>query len=126
LNSATERISGFITLALSKTYFYPTLTAILDKMKDSSRMKQQHELAQHVVSRGLLKGFYEQHKELIEEGTKVQTNSFIDLYRIYCNSNWRNSDLHDSFIKGFGQNFDAFNDNESVNFCESLATLGLK
>jgi hypothetical protein len=34
--------------------------------------------------------------------------------------------LHDSFIKGFGQNFDAFTDSEAVNFCESLSVLGLK
>jgi hypothetical protein len=34
--------------------------------------------------------------------------------------------LHDSFIKGFGANFDAFSDIEAVNFCECLSLLGLK
>ena len=83
-------------------------------------------MSQHVVSRNLLKGFYDLHKQMIEEGVKIQTNNFVDLYRIYCNTNWRNSDLHDSFIKGFGSNFEAFSDSEAVNFCESLSVLGLK
>ena len=76
--------------------------------------------------RSLLKGLYDTHKAELEEATKIQTNNFVDLYKVYCNSNWRNSDLHDSFIKGFGQNFEAFSDTEAVSFCESLALLGLR
>lgn len=34
--------------------------------------------------------------------------------------------MHDSFIKGFGQNFDNFNEYELISFCESLAIIGLK
>lgn len=121
-----ERLQAAIKQALTHTYFNPTLNAILDKMKDATKLHQHPEFSQHLVSRGLLRGFFEQHKQVIEDNNKIYTDKFLDLYRLYCNANWRDTDLHDSFIKGFGQNFDNFNEYELISFCESLAIIGLK
>jgi len=61
----------------------------------------------------------------IEQGS-TPPQEFCDLFRIYANSNYQSNDIYNSFIRGFGTNFDSFNEFQLVNFCGSINQIGLR
>jgi len=62
----------------------------------------------------------------IQEGSSFGNKKFLDLFRMFSLSQYSDFEMQNSFIMGFGQNYERFNNNELVNFCVSLKMSGLR
>jgi len=55
----------------------------------------------------------------------MQRTEFLNLLNMFVSEGWSNHETYNNFIRGFGNNFDAFSDTDSVNFISLLVRAGL-
>ena len=77
------------------------------------------------LTRDLLLKVHNHYQEKIESGN-VSPHVLNDLFRIYARVNHNDmQDAYNSFIRGFGQTFDSFEDRHLAAFCRSLSLASL-
>lgn len=121
---ATEdRLKKIFEKAFTILPFEQSVAIINQELSHSAGSRFTPNLMRMPVSRNYIKSFSQHYGDKIEQG--FEPDSFNRLFRIYSNSAWRNNDVFNGFIRGFGSNFDNFKPRQLVQFTESLAIVGL-
>ena len=55
----------------------------------------------------------------------MNPQTFLALLNMFVDEEWSNSETYNTFIRGFGENFDDFTPKQSVNFARLLVTAGI-
>ena len=76
----------------------------LHREQQRSRTRQGYILVQ------LLNKYYKMKRDDIES-CAMGPDNFNALFKVYVENNWQGMDCYNSFIKGFGAEFDSFNSN---------------
>lgn len=59
------------------------------------------------------------------ENFEMSRWQFLRLLNLFVDEDWQNHETYNSFIRGFGSQFEEFNNEESVKFIKSLVKVGL-
>ena len=59
------------------------------------------------------------------ENCTMGPDNFNALFKVYVENNWQGMDCYNSFIKGFGAQFDSFNTNQLCEFVSNMQRAGL-
>ena len=63
-------------------------------------------------------------KEKIEK-VDMRNHDFVSLIEMFADEEWQNVETYNSFINGFGENFDEFSSSHSVTFIQKLIQAGV-
>lgn len=72
----------------------------------------------------LLKQVSNHYKTQLEKLDMSRVN-FIKLLELFVQNEWKNHETYNDFIRGFGNEFDQFNQIDSVRFIQLLVQAGL-
>lgn len=59
------------------------------------------------------------------EKVDMHRGNFIGLLKTFVDSQWRNNETYNTFIRGFGNDFEKFNDEQAVKFVSLLVQANL-
>lgn len=55
----------------------------------------------------------------------MRRDEFLELLEMFVSQKWMNHETYNNFIRGFGNNFEAFNEIDAVTFITQLVKAGL-
>ena len=56
---------------------------------------------------------------------EIRNDKFLNLLNMFVKEGWYNAQTYNSFIKGFGEGFDDFNNTQATKFISLLVQAGL-
>jgi hypothetical protein len=82
-------------------------------------------ISQKQPGNSILRDFYDKNQVHIQENANYEPQTFIDLHRLYSKQMSSNYEMQNVFIGGFGARYNDFSNDDLVNFCSTLAYVGL-
>lgn len=96
-----------------------------DRIMDAVTVKnyQRNQINRSIYNRFLLTATTSLGPKL--ENMEIRNDKFLDLLNMFVKEGWYNAQTYNSFIKGFGEGFDDFNDTQATKFISLLVQAGL-
>jgi len=119
LKDADEKLNEVITQLFSEMAPSRSTREIRDLVRIDRQQKKNRPLLNRILN------IYQRNQRADIESVAMGISDFNALFRVYAERGWKGMDCYNSFIKGFGEQFDKFEVEQLIDFAVGLERAGL-